>query len=182
MSLPATSGECFLGYTLFRASPYGFVTAGRLAQGSEIIASSGQTIRVKEVSITPLAEQDLVELSTISAGLKVSKCHRVMVQRGSSPQTIPAGNLRFGDPVYISGDKVEKLIDVRNVLEWVELVSVTFEPDETVEAFHPAPASILSKGHGFPKTSRRSTRRSTRRGTSADVRSSIPDTDDGWQD
>jgi len=149
-----------------------------LVQGSEVTASNGQTIQVKEVSITPLAAHGLVELSTASAGLKVSECHRVMVQRGLSPQTIPAGHLQFGDSVYISGDKVEKLINVRKLLEWVELVSINFEPDETVEAFHPPPVSILSKGHGLPKTSRRSTRRCK----SADVSSTIPDTDDGWQD
>lgn len=109
------------------------------------------------------------------ASLKVTPSHRVMVQRGTSPQTMPARGLRLGDLVYCSGGTLQPLVDIRQSSKEVSVVMVTFEPDEAVEAFYPTQPSILSKGHGHPKTTRRSKRRSN-----TDL-ASIPETDDGFR-
>lgn len=116
-----------------------------------------------------------MELHSDTGILVVTASHRVMVQRTGGPQTLPAGRLEPGEDVLTSGGQVEKLLQARPFKTYAEIVEVTFNPDEPVEAFHPPMPAILSKGQGRPKT----LRRPNKAVHSGVERQSIPDTDYG---
>lgn len=169
-------GHCFLAHALFKAEG-GFVPACQLKRDSFIFAANSDAqVQVKAIAHMPPALQDIIELR---AGgdcmLKVTADHRVLVKRGPKSQTIAAHSLRSGDTVFSSKAETVVLREVRRVRDEVATVEITFFPDEAVAAFEPPPPAILSKGHGWPKT----TRRSKRRGREAD-RLSIPDTENSY--
>jgi len=158
-----------------------------LAKDAEVLGSDGQTLTVSSIVIVPPQLQDFIELhaGTGLAALKVTASHRVMVQRGrdaqSSPQTIPAGHLREGDPVYCSGGVILPITQIIDSREEASVVQINFHPDSPVEAFYPPQPSILSKGHGHPRT-RRTQRRAT--GAAAFDMESVAEsfyTDDGFE-
>merc|ERR1719198_122906 len=153
-------GRCFLPWLLLRTSNHELVKAASLVAGDNVLSWDGCQLEVRSVTVHPLQYQPLVELrageAVAEAGvLTVTPSHRVMVQRGTIPQTMPAGDLREGDPVYCSGGRLAPLTSVRIINVETEVVEISFRPDEPVEAFLP---SILSKGYGWSKTTRRSRR------------------------
>lgn len=168
--------HCFLAGILFRMANGELVEASCLKEGDSVRACEGQTVQVRSVSVHRPQELEVVELRaghvlSSAAFLSVTPSHRVMVQRGTDPQTMPAGFLRVGDTVYCSGGRLAELVHVGRRQEECEVVDVVFRPDEPVEAFFP---SILSKGHGWPRTTRRSRR------SIPEDRLSLPDTLDSW--
>lgn len=172
LSYSGTKGWCFLAGACFRLQGDQLVEARDLKAGDTVLSFENEPLSVT-VKID-VAEHPLVDLRTSSAVLVVTDSHRVMVQRGSLPQTIPAGHLCEGDIVYCSKGKLEQLMEVNKYSQYGEVVEVTFRPDQPVEALFP---SILSKGHGWPKTTRRSRRKGD--GGAEDL-GSIPDTEDSF--
>jgi len=183
---------CFLSGALIKIDTGQLVEMRQLVQGSHVLSSKGNVLEVQSIRVVPPQLQPLVELkaghdAASASVLMVTASHRVMIQRGRFEQTIPAGSLQQGDHVHCSGGRLEELVSVRAVTEEVEVIEVRFHPDEPVEAFCPA---ILSKGHGWPRTTRRSKCR--RRNSDEEIsitniqenhdadNVSIPDTEDSW--
>ena len=111
------------------------------------------------------------------ANLKVTPSHRVLVRRGPQVQTILAGALKPGDQVLCSNQKLEPLIKIQRMMEQVEIVDMTFSPDLPIAAYSAPPPAILSKGHGWPKT----TRRTLHRRNELEDKTSMPDTEDSFR-
>eukprot|EP00928_Gymnodinium_smaydae_P075526 TRINITY_DN58551_c0_g1_i1.p1 TRINITY_DN58551_c0_g1~~TRINITY_DN58551_c0_g1_i1.p1 ORF type:complete len:370 (+),score=14.13 TRINITY_DN58551_c0_g1_i1:209-1318(+) len=171
-------GRCFLAGVLIRRDDGQLVEARHLKPGDHVRSCTNEVLEVRS-STVHAREPAVIELragQTLSSAalLTVTPKHRIMVQRGIAPQTIPADSLRQGDRVYCSGGRFEELVSVRNVEGEHEVVEVMFRPDLPVEVFFP---SILSKGHGWPKTTRRSSRLAGR----AEDQFSIPATEDSWR-
>jgi len=173
VSYSGTKGWCFPADVRFRLLGDRLVEARSLKTGDTALSFEDELLSVTSVKID-IAEHPFVQLRTDSAVLTVTDSHRVMVQRGSTPQTIPAGHLREGDHVLCSKGKVEQLVEIKKYNQHGEVVEVTFRPDRPVEALSPA---VLSKGHGWPKTTRRSRRKVD--GVAEDL-GSIPDTEDSF--
>lgn len=167
--------RCFLAGSLFKVPDGRYVRADHLGQGSVVYSSSGTKLLVVSARVHPEQDQELINLHTENARLIVTASHRVMVLKGGQSQTIPADSLRIGDHVLVAGNRVEELLLVDRLMQCVEVVEITFHPDECVEAFQPLCNSILSKGHGW-----RRTRRSQTHGNSSWDLVSIPGTETSW--
>ena len=96
-------GHCFLAQALLKTDISQYLEARHLAAGDFVLSASGESLRVESVVVHAAQEQAMIELVAgrqHTAHLKVTPSHSVMVQRGPSPQTIPAGSLHEGDHVY----------------------------------------------------------------------------------
>lgn len=135
-----------------------FVRADKLERGSRVCSSEseGAVLSVASVCVHEESEQEFMDLRTCSAALTVTISHRVMVQKGDKWQTQPAGSLHPGDHVVVGGRRrVEELTEARKFTACESVVDIEFCPDKPVEAFPPPPSdTILSKGHGWPRTRR----------------------------
>lgn len=174
-------GHCFLAESRFRLCNSQLVEARALQVGDSVFSSRNQPLIVTAVKLHPAQQQPVVEMragltSANASLLTVTASHRIMVQRGSTPQTMPACHLSEGDHVYCSGEKLQQLIEVKTYSHDLEVVEITFKPDEPVEALCPA---ILSKGHGWAKTTRRSSGRKRQDAMEDDIYS-VPATDDSY--
>lgn len=169
-----SQGRCFLSGILFRSTDGELVAARSLKVDDTVLSCNREPVQVKSVKLHPPGEELVVlHAGQTPAALTVTRSHRVVIQRGLLQQTIPAGHLRVGDHVYCSSNRLEQLVSVTTRPCLDEVVEVMFRPDEPVEVFFP---SILSKGHGWPKT----TRRSRQSASLMNDFNSIPDTENSF--
>merc|ERR1711920_446245 len=94
----------------------------------------------------------IVELVTRQGSFKVSATHRVAMvgQTGELTEARRAGELTVRDNVVV-GTKKQKLTRVTQSEEWSELVSVSFCPDRSMEAFVVPSRGLQTRGESFPE-------------------------------
>lgn len=93
-------------------------------------------------------DREMVLLETDSFKIAVTSNHRVVILRGGSCQTIPAGHLRVGDSV-LSGSGEKSLICVEHFFGDMEVYEMVLEPDVPIETFFIANdehGALLTKG------------------------------------
>jgi len=139
-----------------------FLSGSDLVRGSLVVAADGITVlEVKDIE--KYFANEIMELEAGDFKMKVTPSHRVLApSQGTtdvSPVEIRAEKLQVGDHVLCSGGSVKKLTQVAKLPVQVEVLAITFYPDEAVAVFLPPTEPILTKGH-FPVRIRRPTRRS----------------------
>lgn len=122
--------KCFLSNTAFRQPDGSFKLAGDLRAGGTVCLEGGQHAQVTYAYPLPAIPQDLVELTTDQASLRVSANHPIVTPRG--PQTAKA--LRLGDQVLV-GQRMRNLTRVRHFEEGAELFDIRFNPDGPIQAY-----------------------------------------------
>jgi hypothetical protein len=99
-----------------------------------LVSADGSAVEVKSNTPYPSMDREMVLLETSSLKIALTCNHRVVILRGGSLQTIPAGHLRVGDMVQSrSGEK--KLISAEHFFGDMEVYEMVLEPDVPIETF-----------------------------------------------
>ena len=72
-----------------------------------MVSADGSAVVVKSKTRHSSLDREMVMLETVSFNIPLTYNHRVIILRGGSHQTIPAGHLRVGDSVQ-TGSGEEK--------------------------------------------------------------------------
>jgi len=122
--------NCFLANTAFRQPDGTFKAVQDLLVGETVRLANGQNADITHAIRLDPAIQDLVELVTNQASLRVSANHRIVTTNG----LCAARDLTRDDEVVV-GSRVRRLANVRPFQEVVELFDVRFNPDGPIEAY-----------------------------------------------
>lgn len=123
--------KCFLGNTAFRQPDGSFKLVRDLEAGGTVCLEGGHHALIINARALPTATvQDLVELTTDQASLRISANHPVETLGG--PRV--AKELRLGDRVLV-GQRIRTLTRVRHYEEGAELFDIRFNPDGPIQAY-----------------------------------------------
>merc|ERR1711971_1164582 len=139
---------------------------------------NGDILRVASIREHPEKEQDVVVLQTDDAWVRVTACHRIMVQRGDQQIAIPAEALHNDD--VVSSRCVQKLTKKRCQKETTKTFEVKFNPDKSVETFMLPSNPILTRGQQDKKNRRSGMNKLSIRDKVPNDNLSIPDTMSVW--
>jgi len=124
--------KCFLGNTAFRQPNGSFKLASDLEVGGIVCLEGGHHAQITHARALPEATvQDLVELRTDQASLRISANHPVETL-GGPPRV--AKELRLGDRVLV-GHRIRTLTRVKHYEEGAKLFDIRFNPDGPIQAY-----------------------------------------------
>lgn len=153
--------RCFLPTTRLKTSDSTYTVASGLEVGDTVFSCSDERVLVIGKTVHDEDVHEVVELRTRGASLKVTSTHRIVVPSEDGLGERYAHELSQGDQVMVH-KRPERLVKVLKHTQSTAIVELRFAPDEPVECFQADRWGVLTLG----------TRPST----------SIPDTDDGFDD
>ncbi|CAK8991395.1 unnamed protein product [Durusdinium trenchii] len=139
--------DCFALDTIFKTPDGGFVSGQHVRTGTRIRATDGSILQVSRCSKPYDAVGTILFAS--DATLRVTPDHRVALATGDP---VPAYKLNVGDMILVNGEPA-RLNRVEPDPTPDPCVTITFDHDLPVDAFHPPPA-IASHGHKRQQTRR----------------------------
>jgi hypothetical protein len=120
-------------------------------------------------------DRELTKLQTTESSVIITSDHPIMVPRGLSQQSVPAGHLKLGDTILCASGEQE-LIHLERWVEKTQVFQLSFYPDVPIETFQAMGDPILTKGCKNQKTRRGGMRKARQ----ADA-ISLPETYDSWK-
>lgn len=122
--------NCFLANTAFRKPDGTFKAVQDLEVGEAVRLANGNDATIMRKVTVPRAIQDLVELVTSQASLRVSAGHPIVTENGKKA----AKDLILNERVIV-GERMRPLTNVRAFQEGTQLFDIRFDPDAPIEAF-----------------------------------------------
>jgi hypothetical protein len=105
-----------------------------ITQGDVLVSADGSDVEVRSNIRHSSMDRELVLLQTDAFTIALTLNHRVVILRGGSRQTIPAGHLRVGDSV-LSGSGEKNIICMNHFFSDMEVYEVVLDPDLPIKTF-----------------------------------------------
>jgi len=124
-----------------------------IREGDMLISVDGLDVEVKSIVRHSSIDRQMVMLETASFQVLVTFNHRVVIRRGGSEQTIPAGHLKIGDSVLCS-DGEKSLVQVQHFFGEDDVYEMVLFPDASMETFFlvgDRETTLLTKGKGVKR-------------------------------
>jgi hypothetical protein len=134
ISAAGSQPHCYLDGTAFCCMNGEKKAIEDIREHDMLVSADGTVVQVKSNVRHASADRQMVMLETDTFKIPLTFNHRVVVLRGGSQQTIPAGHLLIGDQVLsASGEK--RLLSVEHFFGDNDVYEMVLEPDAPMETF-----------------------------------------------
>lgn len=173
--LSGAGPKCYYPKTSFRCPNGAFAAVEDIDLDDVLVAYDGVPVTVVRAIRHESEDRELIKLKTTESSAIITSDHPIMVPRGQSQQSVPAGHLKIGDTILCASGE-QQLVDLERWVENTPVFQLSFHPDVPIETFQTMGEPILTKGSKIAKTRRGGMRKARQ----ADA-ISLPETYDPWK-